>query len=476
MSRNERLKNKLDFISIFLFSSTLSVLGILFFAIEKPTISEVEGRSLCPMPNFNIDSVFTGVYMDSINQHFADNFPFRDFFVSTAFQLKNARGFKSEVTFYAGEIDVDAGLDIDTTMSIEDSLALAAQQDSLLMHNEGNVADVGKLSRGLLIYNGMAIQIFGGGRNSAKYAAKHINEALPKLPANTKVYVAITPTQGEFYLPSGYDKTHNSERKNIDTIYAYLDSSITTIDITKELHKHKDEYIFFNTDHHWTGKGAYYAYRAFCEKVGFIPLELSDMESKTIPNFLGSLYRASRDKRLKDNIDSVTYFKIPIAYQAYTLSGAGYGYKRKTSLYVENVKGGNAYSVFMGGDVPALCIESEAKTGRVGLILKNSFGNAFSPYLVPHYDRLFVIDYRYFKGNLADFIKKNGVTDFIIFHYSFSANTYAHIDMMKRLIHTQPSDIKPIIPEPVLSAAPKTGDSTQTAIISAETNTATQNN
>jgi hypothetical protein len=65
-----------------------------------------------------------------------------------------------------------------------------------------------------------------------------------------------------------------------------------------------------------------------------------------------------------------------------------------------------------------------------------------------HYERVFVVDYRYFKSNLVDFMQKNGVTDFIVFHNSFSANTGSHIDMMKTMINSRPADAKTIVQTP----------------------------
>ncbi|MBQ1459336.1 MAG: hypothetical protein IIZ26_00175, partial [Oscillospiraceae bacterium] len=52
--------------------------------------------------------------------------------------------------------------------------------------------------------------------------------------------------------------------------------------------------------------------------------------------------------------------------------------------------------------------------------VKESFGNAFVPYLVDHYQTIHVIDYRYWDGNLADFVRKNGVQD-VIFINNLSA-------------------------------------------------------
>lgn len=450
--------DRYDQLSAFVFTALLASFGVLFFGIHKAKASAVEGRALAAMPTFSTDAVFFGNYLDSINFYVADHFPFRESFVAFSFKLKRWRGYPDdEVSFYAGGIDVDQGID---AFSDDSTGQPHSGKDTLLMQNAGNIDDVGQLSRGLLIYDGMAIQMFGGGRRTAISAAQAMNEVVAKLPANVQMYVGVTPTHGEFYLPAGYNKNYNSERKNIDTLYAYLNPRIKPFDICYELHKHKNEYIFFNTDHHWTGTGAYYAHVALCKVAGFEPIPMAQMKTKAIPNFLGSLYRQTRDRRLQENPDSVVYHKIPNRYQAYRLSGDGYGNKNPTQLYVEAAKGGNAYGVFLGGDVPAMCIESDQTNGRTALIIKNSYGNALAPFLPAYFERTFVIDYRYFQSNLLDFIEKNKVTDFIVFHNSFSANTPSHIAMMTAMCTTKPRNVRPIAKTP-LAPLPSPSDTTK---------------
>jgi hypothetical protein len=415
-----------------IFTLLLAAMGVLFFVMPKQAVSEFEKRDLCKFPGFSIEKLKTGVFVDSIDRYYSDNFPFRDHFVELAFEIKQYLGIISkDVAFYNKSIDFDAGTE---NLNNEDSTKTdSSNTENVNFHNDGDVADVKSLSQGLLIYNGMAIQMFGGGRGTAMYAAKVVNDIRKSLPDHVNVYMGVTPTHGEFYLPSEYINKKISERKNIDTIYKYLDPTVKTFDVTSELFKHKDEYIFFNTDHHWTGTGAYYAYVAFCKSSGITPVPLSSMQRNVIPNFLGTLYRSTRDKRLEENKDSVVYHKVPVSYRAYQLYGNGYGLIRKSSLYVDLAKGGNAYGVFLGGDLPALCVVSKQQNGRRVLILKNSFGNAISPYFVSHFERTYIGDYRYFSCNLKDFIEKNQITDLVIFHNSFSANTPSHMDMIKSI-------------------------------------------
>jgi hypothetical protein len=40
-------------------------------------------------------------------------------------------------------------------------------------------------------------------------------------------------------------------------------------------------------------------------------------------------------------------------------------------------------------------------------VVKESFGNAFVPFLISHYDEVHVIDQRYFQLGLVDYLKEN---------------------------------------------------------------------
>ncbi|MDO7206013.1 DHHW family protein [Paraclostridium bifermentans] len=73
----------------------------------------------------------------------------------------------------------------------------------------------------------------------------------------------VVPTHVEFGLPEKYKDMSKSEKDSIDSIYKNMDKDVKTVDAYDNLKKHKDEYIYFNTDHHWTSLGAYYAYQSF---------------------------------------------------------------------------------------------------------------------------------------------------------------------------------------------------------------------
>ena len=69
--------------------------------------------------------------------------------------------------------------------------------------------------------------------------------------------------------------------------------------------------------------------------------------------------------------------------------------------------GPNTYSVFLHGDFPLLHVQTGNNTGRKIMIIKESFGNAFAPFLVSHYDDVYIVDQRYFELGVEDFVRED---------------------------------------------------------------------
>ena len=228
------------------------------------------------------------------------------------------------------------------------------------------------------------------------------------------------PVGGDFYLPNNINK--NNEIKFIDALYASLVNGVIPIRAYESLKPHYKEYLQFNTDHHWTGRAAYYAYEAFCNTIGISQVPMEKLNRKVIKGFLGTLYYYTLSPELKNNKDSVEYFKIP--YETKTV----YYTKNSTTpvkgnLYAESARGGNSYGVFLGGDFPLIKIVSSIKNNKKILVLKDSYGNAFVPYLASHYEEIYVIDYRYYEGGVKNLVKNNNITDILFAHNVFMFNT-----------------------------------------------------
>ena len=163
------------------------------------------------------------------------------------------------------------------------------------------------------------------------------------------------------------------------------------------LRNHRDEYIFFKTDHHWTALGAYYAYEDYCEAKGITPADL-DTEFKKVeyPGFLGSFYSESGKKPALAGGDTVVAYVPNDTNSIAITQNDGSLLNWMVVSDVSTWNSSSKYSCFIGGDNPWSVIDNpNVNDGTACIVVKESFGNAFVPFLVPNYDKIYVVDYRY---------------------------------------------------------------------------------
>ncbi len=290
---------------------------------------------------------------------------------------------------------------------------------------------------GVYIYNNMALELFGGSDSSAEYYAQTISEFKKNAPEYT-VYNMVVPNHTEFALPrrlidDGTVST-NVQADSIKKIYESYTEDVKPINCYNNLAQHIDEYIYFNTDHHWSGLGAFYAYEAFCRQTGQEPLDLSACTEKTIPDFEGTL--ASYDESVMNNLDTVHFWTFPYATHAERMSEMG-AEMEQTSIYYEDEPSGTlSYGVFIWGDSP-LFIEynDELQNGKKIAVIKESYGNSFVPYLSNNYQEVHVIDPRHWQGNLKSYMQDHDIDEVLFINNVMSANTAAFVDDYIRSIY-----------------------------------------
>ena len=67
-------------------------------------------------------------------------------------------------------------------------------------------------------------------------------------------------------------------------------------------------------------------------------------------------------------------------------------------------------------------------------MVKESFGNAFVPFLVDSYEYVYVIDYRYFDGTLSDFVSEKNASDVLFINNVIATSTSARLNELSELI------------------------------------------
>ncbi len=418
---NEKTNRTIQLINLIIFCSILLAGGIISLAMKKEGVSVSENRKLANFPNYTDSTFWSGDYFRQIELYYADNFPMRDKWIEISGSFRNKLGFQSaEIKMYDQVNNAEVTNNTDTTRDIQ----------SGPLPDDGAVGEVKKR---LFVFKSRAFEMFGGGATAGKAYAEIINSYNRLDIPDLQVYNLIIPIALEFEITEKYKKLQKPNRPAIENVYNNLDANIKKVWAIDEIRKHREEYIYFNTDHHWTSLGAYYAYKAFCETAGLIPVSLDTVRSKVKPSFLGSLYRLTRDPKLKENPDSVRYYLFKDSVRFYIGSSNSLTYWAKSKMYGEGASGTNSYSVFLQGDLPIVKMETEHKNGRRIVVVKESYGNAFAPFLINNYEKVVVVDQRYYAGDFVKMLKTEGINELLFINNIFAAHTPFHIEKIKRL-------------------------------------------
>ncbi|MCI9415107.1 MAG: hypothetical protein HFJ79_08050 [Clostridiales bacterium] len=190
------------------------------------------------------------------------------------------------------------------------------------------------------------------------------------------------------------------------------------IDPTGLLLQHKEEGLYYRTDHHWTTAGAYYGYTAFAGGMGFAPAPKESFQIQTVTDqFYGTLYsKANLHTIPPDRIE--TYTPTPavssaVSWQETTGQGTA---SALDSLYdASYLEQKDKYAYFLGGNHPLTRINTDTKNGRTLLLLKDSYANALVPFLTAHYEHLVLVDLRYYKQSIAPLFDE-GIDDLLILY------------------------------------------------------------
>lgn len=326
---------------------------------------------------------------------------------------------------------------IDATNPVE-SAAAAPTQAPTVKEIEDDGTDGELTDGGIYIWKNKGFEMFYGSEDTAKNYAQTISSCKEALGSDITVYNMVIPVSTEYGLPERLKNSTGteSEKAFIDSIYKNYSGNVKPVYIYDVLNQHKTEYIYFNTDHHWTGLGAYYAYTSFAETAGFAPNDINSFTSHNISGFLGSFYTATESDDLQSNPDTVTYYDIPGDYTVKILMDGQDEFTEVDSInYGAADSGVDTYSAFIWGDNPVMqIVHNKSDSNRKILVVKESFGNAFIPFLVNNYDEVHAIDFRYYEGNIKDYCTKNGITEVLFANGVISASNSFQVESISALL------------------------------------------
>ncbi|MBQ7596623.1 MAG: hypothetical protein IJU45_08170 [Clostridia bacterium] len=413
-------------LSAILFAGILVLFGFISCVDKDKTVSKEENRTLAQRPAFSLKALFSGDYTVDFENYYSDNFPARSFFIACNKKINSiftqfSAGDKTGVVIKNDSNDDDFGGEGVPLVEKEVEPEPTTQPDNLDEKHD-SVVDGAKddeisIKNYLIVTKNSAMEIFSYNETIVQTYADLINKTAKAMPKGVKFYSLVAPTSAEFYGTEEYRSGSHSQYDAIKKIYEKLDDSIIKVDAYSPLNDHADQYIYFRTDHHWTARGAYYAYTGFCKKAGLEAPELSKFKTHNVENFVGSFYRTTQSEALKNNPDYVECFELLVEAENMVYSNASLTNGVKSYVVAPTTTSSNKYLVFIAGDQPIEKITTSVKNGKKILILKESYGNAFVPFLCNNYEEIYVIDPRQVKMNLPQFVYDRGVQEVIALNY-----------------------------------------------------------
>lgn len=331
--------------------------------------SQVENRSLAQRPAFTAKDVLSGKFMADYETYVIDQFAGRDAWVAA----------KAWSERFVGKQ--------------ENNGVYFCDDGSLITRFELSEDDQKRLESNL----------------------KYIDDFAAKVSGPVKV--GLIPTAAKIWaekLPAGapnYDQ---------GLVISQTLQTLTTpaFGLTDALAGHKDEAIFYRTDHHWTSLGAYYGYAALGPILGYEPLPLSTYTKATVSDeFYGTVFSSSGVRWVEpDEMD--TY--VPedgITVTSHTYDAKGNPVEEPRQLYDKSyLTKKDKYAMFLGGQQSLGVVKTGNSDKPKLLLIRDSYSDSLVPFLTPHFSEIHLIDLRYYKRSTAQYIADNGIDQTLILY------------------------------------------------------------
>lgn len=347
--------------------------------IKDREFSPNENRYLAETAELSWDNILSGKFQDGLEDYLRDQVCFRDGWITVKTGIQKACGDTDIGGAYVGKDGYD--FEKITPEDVDEKQVdrnIKAVEDYFMTASE--TIDKQKLSFLLVPTSGLVMQ--------------------EKLPKNARLF---------------------DQAKYIDQVQKAM-KDYNFVDVRDTLMDHNDEYIYYKTDHHWTSAGACLAYDAWSERTG----GEAETEDGLVKNVVSDKFRGSLYSKILD-ADSA-YDEI----WTYGLQkDEAFGSKDCTvtidekqqldSIYDdEKLQEKDKYAYFLGGNYGQVHIQnqkaaSKAK-GKNILIIKDSFANSFVPFVTQDYENIYMVDLRYYNGDMKAYLQEHEITDVLVLY------------------------------------------------------------
>lgn len=461
----------------------LSVLGVyyIFFAPTESAYSEEENRNLAAFPDYDISSLISGDFMSNIETYLLDRFPGRNTVISKTNKMKSflslatheeymliADGPKDQLDSEEYLEDIDSLLQElakasptpastpaptatqaptaspspEPTASAAPELTPAAttsptvtptatptptpsptpsENPPIEQKTAVNESDFPETLGVYMQADGKLSTISTYSRTNVMAVTAVLNRYAGLLPENGKLMFTVVPqsvyanrfvnAQNKESFYADWDDVVNGFGSN--NVYAFDTAEILT-DAIKE-----GSYVYFRTDMHWNPYGSYLVYREMAARAGVEPCNYDTGFTHSMEEpFRGTYYRdnpSAYETVTPDSLDLLMP-NNPLEWRRTT----GKDTYKLIDFLDFNAKKNDRYTVYLGGPAgPWTYAEVESDAKENCLLLTDSFGLGYLPFLTANYKQVHYYDPRYFDKNtvgytVAEMIEKHNIQDIYV--------------------------------------------------------------
>lgn len=340
-----------------------------FFSKDRE-YSESENRMLAQRPEFSLERLLNGKYMSDMEAYVADQFFIRDKWINLKVLEDLALGKRESNGVYIGKEDC-----LMEIPPLPDQKALDRNLDAI---------------------------------HSFSLAHQDVHTVMTLVPNAAFIYDHLLPKHAPV----------RNQAEDIAYVQGKVGDALSYIDLTETMRAHKEEDIYYKTDHHWTTLGAKYAFDALYSSLGIEdPTENYEIYPVT-HSFQGTLTSKSGYDKGKDTIE----IYVPQGVNNECVVNFADDQRKSASVYQsEALKTKDKYEVFFGGNQSRIDISMPVEQEGNLLIFKDSYANCFIPFLIPYYRNITVIDPRYYYEDVGRLISDNNITDIL---FLYNVNTF----------------------------------------------------
>jgi len=356
------------FAALIFFGFIILADSVLLFDPSR-VISDNENRVLAQAPELSLQKLSSGKFMTQFEDFVSDQFMARDGWISAKLKMDKMSGKKESNGVYLG-------------------------------------------SRGYLFEAAQApdTELVAGSMNAVNsFAARH---------SGIKVVMSIIPNAvsviNEFF-PHGAPS--RDQLADINAAVSQLAGGAAFVDVYDVLRSHAGEQLYYKGDHHWTSLGAKYAFEVIAPALGVNDIVRNWNVMAVTDDFSGTMSSASGSFNTVDTIEIYT----PEQEMDYYVEYSGDPVKYSSIYNSSALDSKNKYEVFLGGNHPRISITTLNNTGKNLMVIKDSYANCFIQFLLPFFDKIVIVDPRYYSDDLEVDIAANEINEVLLL---YNANTF----------------------------------------------------